>query len=423
MLSRVTKIIYICIGVMALCRCSTTKPIAPQLSPAEIEINSSIASGNIYKVIDSYYRYGEHRAFLADYLANEVDYSRYSYGELETIAKYAGPDSLLSSDYSFILQQRRDAVCSHFATLDIDAMGSYYCEHSDEAQFLRPLLESTLIATLGSHEYPYIRDVHRAFAISDLSPQIDSIYTIKRAATLPKVKKMVEEYCANERQLLANMQASAMNEIAAYIERGLPIVLEDGLDKINRGILDEIFTHEQTDSLTIREFFEHKVGQVLSQKHIAEVLYGATNDFKQSVESCRVVIAEQLLAQSNSDYSFALQQNYSADNYSIIEIDWRPIEKIEQIKSKVDWAGWGLAIVSLIPGVGIAADAADLIYSLWSENDKSKGINEQLELFATQIGKVINKSVTTNSSSLFDTLNSDLLSTQDSFKQYVYENF
>jgi hypothetical protein len=73
--------------------------------------------------------------------------------------------------------------------------------------------------------------------------------------------------------------------------------------------------------------------------------------------------------------------------------------------------------------VGIAADAADLIYSLWSENDKSKGINEQLELFATQIGKVINKSVTTSSSSLFDTLNSDLLSTQDSFKQYIYENF
>lgn len=417
------KLSVICCAVMVLYGCSATKTAAPQLSPDQIEINNSIVSGNPFKIMDSYFRYEEHRDFIADYLLSEVGYSDYTYSELEHFAQYAKRDTTLYEGYNFIIKQRENQVRDHIATLTLPAMAEYYINNTDERVFLRPLLQKSLISTLADKEYPFIREVHKSFTGSDLSHQIDSIYQIKRAEILPKVIKMVDQHCAVERQLLSQMQSSAMSDIATYLERGLPIVLEDGLDKINRGILDEILTREATDSLSIREYFEYKVGEVLNQEHIANQIFGAANDFKQSIDSCRANIAEQLLLDYTADKKLGLQQSYSAEDYQLLPLDWQPIEKIEQIKSKIDWVSWGLTIVSLIPGVGIAADAADLIYGLWSESDKSKGINEQLETFATQIGKVLNKSITDNTTALFDTLNSDLLSTQDSFKQYIYENF
>lgn len=415
-------IIIWCICIV-ICGCASLKKSVPTLSAAQIEINKNLANDNILGLMDNYCCYPDYRDFLSDYIFNEIDYKDISYSELTTFAEYSQKDSVLCEGFDFVLQQHRQRVCENLAQMELSQMANYYRNHPDETIFLRPLFQENLISTLSQQDYRYVRDVYNSFSNTDLHPQIDSIYTELRSVVVPKIKQSIEDYSNSETQLLEELKTKTLQEISSYIEKGLPIVIEGGLDKINRGILEEIFSSQETDSLSIRDFFEYKVNKEVAQKHIAQLIYNNVNDFASTIAKCRYNIAEQLLSSPPQQNEFILQHTFSIENYNYSDINWSPIDKIQQIHEQVDWTSWGLTIVSMIPVAGVAFDIADLAYSIWSDNKKGKQINALLEQFAAEYSSMLNQNISENIDIIFNKLFQDLAITQNSFKISIYENF
>ena len=240
-------------------------------------------------------------------------------------------------------------------------------------------------------------------------------------ATFNQYLHNVSNYLNAVNELNANLK----NRCRAYLNEGLPKIVEETNNKINRDLFDKLFSRHKSDSYSIKEYVDLIVQENYNSSIIESMLVDNFNIFIDECLQNRLIILEQFVEDpSLCNYTM---EPIDREAYVKPSIPFNHIDAIQAIKADINWWSVGLTAAGFIPGLGTAisltADAVDILYGLYADREESKLIKQHMESFATDLFANYHQNCNFNINQFYSKIHTDIEKSQNEFKKFFYENF
>ena len=165
-------------------------------------IKEHIAADDISGLIDDYNKQKpKYQKKIASYIFSNHNFCKDSYGSLIGFRNRCLDENLWLK-FDNIIKVREDSILSVLDSFtNIKSIASYYKKHSDEQDFLRPIVAGTLTQGIEEIGYQDVRAMYRAFKDTDIKDTIFPYYNAKREEALPQAIKAVDTYCKSEMKI------------------------------------------------------------------------------------------------------------------------------------------------------------------------------------------------------------------------------
>ena len=418
-MNKLSLIFLLCI--LFLTSCGVTNKLTSEQKEYlsyEIAIDQCINEGNILKLIELYSESPNHRQYIEDYIEYTYDFSEIAYNELVSIRNIVA-DSTLRETFNQLVDTREDMILDSISNFSVSELGVYYKEHPDEQFFIRPMLDSII----DINDYRQIKLFRKSFTGTDIEKSLDSAYLSLREQILPEAEKTLDNYFKKELLCLQNIKTDILLNIRSKLEDGLPYIIEEASNKINRDFFDKIFKSNTSDKYTIEEYTISLVDKYYN-KSLDDVANYPILSFIETINNNRLNFIQYYL-DDDIDTTNIYVSKFTPQKIST-KIPLENIKRIQEIKDQIDWISWGMLALSFIPGaqpVALAIDAIDILYSYFADKKETKEINANLEQFSKKLLNSYNNNSKNTIENNCEIIRERVFESQNQLKNIFYENF
>ena len=411
--------------------CGGFRLVPREPSEGEMTVSRHIDNQDIEALIRDHFNYPEESKSIENYLASNVEYDDYSYSNLARFLFCSQGDSVMTSFFQGIVDDRQEFVLDYIADCSYEEMGDYYRSHTDEHEFLRSFLEDAIFPELDNADYVLTRHLHRAFANTDLSPHIDKIWMERRSVLLPDVESALKSYYKKEGQLETFYRACVFEEVRAYVDGVFPEMMETCLNEVENGMLDLILVRLRKTDEPFADRVERIVQRYIPDYMIEDKLFSALSSLVRDVNESRTELAVSLVLDEDIPLTpFTIAKSQVSYSGPVIpkEIPNMIEEMVETTRKNQNLLSVGSTLLSFIPGVGwglkaakAAVDGADLLYGISSTMDEQQKVNEFIQSFSEVLYETEMNQVEQQFNQSFDLAKSLLEASRVSYKNEIQE--
>lgn len=423
------KFLLLIIMVFCFGSCGTVKQLTPEQRlyfEHSANVDKSINNGDVLALIEQHDKFDDCKSYIEVYLESTHDFANASYSTLN-MYKETAKDSTLVEIFDRLIEYKEDDIISELMTLSIDEIGEYYRNHVDEQCFVRPIIDSLFIQNIGKSDYREVRLLRNSFYNTDIFESVDSTYQRMRMEYLPIVEESVLNYCKEEIESVNLIKKDILSRTTAILIDGLPLIVEETSNKINRDFFDKIFSANTSDDYSIKEYAIMLVNKKYDVDSIQILIKEPLYELVKSINNSRNSILDYYLDAPIAESQYSINFRNNPVKYYAPPFPAKHILAIQEIKDKIDWKSWGLMALGFIPGIGTGAslviDAVDILYGLFADNKETKMINSHLEQYASELALAYNNKNTQNIEMIFNNISNELIKSQNEFKRLFYENF
>ena len=377
----ITQVISCVILCTMLFSCGSTRKIT-KVDDLSL-ITNAYTQGDILFLINALEKYPLYRGYTESYLYS-YDFSTKSYGHIKQYAKVAQNDVNATIFFDSLLLNKQTITIDSLSNLSIAEVGEFYKENSREHDYLKTILRETYFSDVQSLDYRNRKTLYNAFKDTDLSSDIEQPYHELRDSLLSEIKGVLIPYFNSEREMLTQIEEVVRYESQKYVDAGIEKIISAANEKNDRGLFKKIFKREEIDSYSFKEYINDIINKTYDYTHIEKLTGDRISEYIISSNKLRSMLFNQYFSDNNS------KNIYISDTVINKQLVWMigrgEVEEIQSIKNFGTALTTSALALSAIPiphvqAVGVAADVADLIYSIWQE----KGINQAIEQMANTV--------------------------------------
>ena len=396
--------------------CKSTKDLPYVPLPVENVIHESFKNDNVRELIGHYLEYPEYRNQLSGYLIYDRTYENESYKKLLEYKQLTKNDVFLNEAYDNLIKQREYEILTYLSKCSLDEIAEYYQFHDDQKCFLKPAIESTLLADIKNYDYNSLRKLHNSFIQTDLIEQIDIVYLQAQKKIHNELKKQLPNYFKKEAEIINVYQERTLYEIEQYLSNPIETIVDQ--------MLEDNLPEEESK---INQLFIHVYNNNVYNYQITEIINNNIQECFELINGNRTYYLNTLM-EGEKFSGYKIEKKHINVNF-VINNPAHHLYELSKIQNKTDWTGWGLSAASLAANVlsfgtlGNLIDVADIARS-------AKNTKEGMDLSKKYIKKFIDalanelKQATQNSVNIiFNSIKSDFKQSQNNFKTVIYENY
>lgn len=398
------KLSCIHVGIIAffLSSCGTPKIVKEHL-----------ANDDVLGLINDYQtQKPKHRQIVSQHLFGIHDYGKDNYGTLQNFRKQAVLEPLVIYYDSLIDKRESNILETIDGFSNIDQVASYYKSHTDEQNFLHPVLTGVLMQNIEDYDYVDVRRMYRAFSQTDISDSIYPYYSKKRTESLPYAMKVVDEYCDTELKL-----------VNAYMNDGhkqIPQVAANAFD----GMIDDLLDMEVPNDMDrVKGTYQSITNSKNPVTDIKNLVRSECTLLAQDIKECRSDLINQLLETTDSHHYkmpvFTIKVNKKDVGFPINDF-----KAIAQIQNRTSGTSTLLSLASFIPGaIGWIASALDIYKSSSDAKEQGQELLPYMKQLSVNVFKNLRSTCVKQYNESFNGIKKDVKDSQKLLKQEIYENY
>lgn len=414
---------------LMLTGCGTTSKVVYQTPSSEdVTVNNHIKNNNILSLIDDAAVYSEKRTTIIDFLSEKSEMGDLTYSLLMQCISRARNDSTILALFTDAKDIYEESVLSSLAPLSIEEVIKYYKTHEVEHPFIRPVIESSILAEIKDADYYLLRHYHELFCDTDISYCIDTLYNTKREEVWDVQSQALDEYFDAESSILNASCNKAYKEMCEIAESSIPYIMERSIESIESGIVDFLFFKAELSNNTLKDRVKIIVDSVLSVAVIDSLFRNAMVNCFETMYPNRNELAKQIILRDGIDIP-ELPYLLEFNPFTPFLVPQNSLDAIDTIKSKIRKKQNIVSLTStalgFIPGIGWVADLAlggtDILFSIFSSKKEANEVSKLLETFANDLYVELIKQISEQSENIFKAYQNFLNYTQSSYKTAIYE--
>ena len=345
--------------------------------PVDTERNTVIehcSARNVSVLIRDLDLYPNNRDLIESALFKAIDYSNYSYKELEYFIDLAKDDYPAAVCFETLLIERQTAIVEHLSNLSIEDVATYYAYHKDEQSFLHPIIRESYFSSLDTLDHKTLKTIHDSFQRTDLSRYVDDIYEASRNAIIYNISSEMDICYEEESKILDAAEYNIRQNLEYYIQNGVATIIEELNDKLDRGLYKRIFHREEKDKYDFAGYADKMIRENLDPAYVSNFVNGYIRDFVSSSTSLREAILSKYLVDTKEFQQYYINPESvltSKMNMRISKAEANNIQNIKNTGAMLTGASLVLAFTP-VGWVGVAADVADLLHGLTEDSQIAK---------------------------------------------------
>lgn len=379
-------------------------------------IKEHIAADDISGLIDDYNRQKPKiQKKIASHIFSNHNFCEDSYGSLIDFRNRCLDESLWLK-FDNIIKVREDSILSVLDSFDnIISIASYYNKHSDEQDFLRPIVAGTLTQGIEEYEYKDVRAMFRAFKDTDIKDTIFPYYIAKREEALPQAISAVDAYCKSEMKIF--------NVYRNEGKKRIPQVSAKAFEKMIDQLLDFNIPNNQSQLMSL---YNNITGKNNPIGAIKDIVKDETGKMMKDMNECRGELVKELL-----DYPNSKRYKLPTIPISVKKIpvkcpinDFKTISIIQNKPDKQSKATVLLSLASWLPGiVGTAATVADIYKTFKDEEKKAAEVSPHIKIMAKSVFANFIQTCKEEYDASFNNIKKTILKSHEQLKQAIHEDF
>ena len=282
-----TKTLLLSAVLLASVSCAVANRAAIPVDTGRDIVTAHCSSCDIQALIKDLDIYPDKRDIIENTLFRSIDYSKYSYGELETFNLLAQDDYPAAIYFESLLIDRQSDIVNYLSDVSIEEVGTYYAKHRDEQSFLNPIIRDSYFTSLDSLDHKTLKTIHDSFQGTDLSRYIDDIYELSRSEIINNVTSEIDICYDEEAKILDAAEYNIRQNLEHYIQNGVAAIIEELSDKLDRGLYKRIFQREEKDNYSFDVYADKMVKEKLNAAYVSKYVNSYIQEFVSTSTSIR----------------------------------------------------------------------------------------------------------------------------------------
>lgn len=251
----------LCISLL-LYSCSTTSKLSPLETPEQV-ISQHAQMKDPFILWNDIDKYPAQKDMIETLLFHSLDYDDISYAGLKRLSDLAKDDFNASVFFDSLLIDRQTETLERLSNLSVQGVGEFYRKNVKEHDYLRDELKDLYCENLNDYDYLSLKDLHNAFAETDLSDIIDQAYLPLRSSLLNDILDDFEIYFEAENELLSEVEFNLRETLDKYASEGVKTVISELSERVDRSLFKKVFKREDMDQYSISDY-----ASMLTEKHL-----------------------------------------------------------------------------------------------------------------------------------------------------------
>ena len=374
-----TKTLLLSAVLLASVSCGVAKRAAIPVDTGREIVTAHCSSCDIQALIKDLDIYPDKRDIIENTLFRSIDYSKYSYGELETFNLLAQDDYPAAIYFESLLIDRQSDIVNYLSDVSIEEVGTYYAKHRDEQSFLNPIIRDSYFTSLDSLDHKTLKTIHDSFQGTDLSRYIDDIYELSRSEIINNVTSEIDICYDEEAKILDAAEYNIRQNLEHYIQNGVAAIIEELSDKLDRGLYKRIFQREEKDNYSFDVYADKMVKEKLNAAYVSKYVNGYIQEFVSTSTSIRKDVLLEYLPDAEEHQEYYINPESVLNSGMSMKISNAEANNIQNIKNTGALLTGASFVLAFTPvgWVGLVADAADFLHGV-SEDSKISAIMESM---------------------------------------------
>ncbi len=378
-------------------------------------LKQHLETDDINALLDDYHKMKpRNQKIITDHLFNNHNYYSNTYGELLEFREKTIFDPLLPR-YDSIITERENHILKVLDRYqDINDVATYFKSHTDEQDFLTPIIAGALLKNFKEYEYSDMRNVYRAFNGTSICDSIFPFYSIKRDSLLPLAMETVKNYCAAEEKL-----------INAYKKEGRRSVIEIASNAYDK-LIDPLLDYDIPDNTSkVKDDFQEMTSSYNPVGEIESKISEQTVNLIADINECRTDLIYELLGTSSVNGYKIGQIPVSVTKYPVkCPIDlYNSIASIENRGSSLGSNLLSIASIFITGFWGLAATALDIYNSAEEAKEQAREVSPYISSLAKKVYDNFKTTCYKEYDTSFNQVKKDIIYTQERLKNTIYENY
>lgn len=384
--------------------------------PNKKEVIAHLRDNNIESLIYDYTCQSKLNSRIYEHLDSIYPYTPCSYGKLNHYVELSNLNKDLEKLFKDKVLQYETDVLSGFSSKSVREIAEYYKSHTDEHVFLNAAIQQVYVDQMDSMEYTQIRELDRCFRNTIFSDTINVVRMTMREALMPSVRKVVDDYCKKELEMLALVAGNTCKEKALQF-------MPYAMDKISDKLLDKDLPES---SQSIAALYQKAWSAYYPKGKIQRMVNKELRDLSKELYEGRKALASEL----NGFIPKAAEVYLKVPQLSSAKATC-PIKTLLRL-SKIQHKSSGFSLKNFLLGAagyfvggipGLALSAYDIYSSYKDAKAEANSMAPYIKAAIKQIGKNINNSIVQDVRNSHLKAKKSLINNQERFKKSIYDNF
>lgn len=384
--------------------------------PNKKQVIAHLRDNNIESLIYDYTCQSKLNSRIYEHLDSIYLYTPCSYGKLNHYVELSNSNQDLKKLFKDKVLKYETDVLSSFSSKSVREVADYYKSHIDEHVFLNDAIQQVYVGQMDSMEYTQIRELDRCFRHTVFSDTIHVVRMTKKEALMPSVRKVVDDYCKKELEMLAIVAGNTCKEKA---QQFMPYAM----DKISDKLLDNDLPES---SQSIATLYQKAWSAYYPKDRIQSMVNNELRDLSEELYEGRKVLASEL-----DDFIPKAAEVYLKVPLLSSSKAKCPIKTLLRL-SQIQHQSSGFSLKNFLLGAagffvgglpGMALSAYDIYSSYKNAQTEANSMAPYIKAAINQIGKNINNSIVQDVRNSHLKAKKSLINNQERFKKSIYDNF
>lgn len=384
--------------------------------PNKKEVIAHLRDNNIESLIYDYTCQSKLNSRIYEHLDSIYLYTPCTYGKLNHYVELSNSNQDLKKLFKDKVLKYETDVLSSFSSKSVREVADYYKSHIDEHVFLNDAIQQVYVGQMDSMEYTQIRELDRCFRHTIFSDTIHVVRMTKKEALMPSVRKVVDDYCKKELEMLAIVAGNTCKEKALQF-------MPYAMDKISDKLLDNDLPES---SQGIAALYQKAWSAYYPKDRIQSMVNNELRDLSEELYEGRKVLASEL-----DDFIPKAAEVYLKVPLLSSSKAKCPIKTLLRL-SQIQHQSSGFSLKNFLLGAagffvgglpGMALSAYDIYSSYRDAKAQANSMAPYIKAAINQIGKNINNSIVQDVRNSHLKAKKTLINNQERFKKSVYDNF
>lgn len=384
--------------------------------PNKKQVIAHLRNNNIESLIYDYTCQSKLNSRIYEHLDSIYLYTPCSYGKLNHYVELSNSNQDLKKLFKDKVLKYETDVLSSFSSKSVREVADYYKSHIDEHVFLNDAIQQVYVGQMDSMEYTQIRELDRCFRHTVFSDTIHVVRMTKKEALMPSVRKVVDDYCKKELEMLAIVAGNTCKEKALQF-------MPYAMDKISDKLLDNDLPES---SQSIATLYQKAWSAYYPKDRIQSMVNNELRDLSEELYEGRKVLASEL-----DDFIPKAAEVYLKVPLLSSSKAKCPIKTLLRL-SQIQHQSSGFSLKNFLLGAagffvgglpGMALSAYDIYSSYKNAQTEANSMAPYIKAAINQIGKNINNSIVQDVRNSHLKAKKSLINNQERFKKSVYDNF